>query len=398
MFNNKRFSGEIDEVSMRDFLNKLDNKLGQKERIELIKDILYDENKLGVSHLNKYFEKVFEQKDMTENGDTSNIKLCLNKADGLSDSDYVCRGLESMADYLLFAPDGERISKKTKYNFYPKGIFENKIMKKDKNLEELVDSSNKSLTEGENSEDDVIDYLLRMGNNYKKSITQKIYAKDLVKSSVLRDYEEAILKSKDELSITIDNRKRKQLGNIIFGMKNDQLMTKDFENGTIYFKQALADTTCIEYEMLDFNNVDHVTALLKFPTLASYDFDNDLNCLIYDLQKLLDKINLTKEEKKVLEVWREPTMIQEDIAKEFGCSRQYVCKILINIAKKVSSQYNLEYEDFHFLNNEKGEYKKCSKCGEIKLTSKFTSKRDNKDKLENRCKLCEKERKSRKEI
>lgn len=58
------------------------------------------------------------------------------------------------------------------------------------------------------------------------------------------------------------------------------------------------------------------------------------------------------------------------------------------IPKKISQQYKFEYEDWYYTEVEKGQYKTCSKCGEVKLVSQFGKHPNTKDGFQSNCKKC----------
>jgi predicted DNA-binding protein YlxM (UPF0122 family) len=385
MISRNKFEGVLDGKTIEYFLRQLDNNLCQKNRIKLVEDILYTQGEQKC--LDKFFEDVFEQKNTKNGVDTSHIKLCVNKADGLSMDNSVCRGLERMADYILYSPDGERINKKTQYNFYPKEIFENRILAKELHLDNVT-SGKTSLGD----EDEIIDYLIRKGENYKKTIKQVIVQKDIKENNIIREYEEAIKLLSEQLkNEELNNKERKRIGNVIHGMRDDQLMVKDMAKGTIYFKQVAPDTTEIDYDMFDFTDSQHVIALMKMS--VKNDFNDDLTCLIYSMDVMLRKAELTEKEKKVLSLWKDKDATVTDIAEKLETPKSHVNKTLNSIANKITKQYWEEYEDWYYLNIAKGKYKTCNQCGEVKLVSKFSPRKRSKDGLESNCKCCEKDRK-----
>ena len=84
-------------------------------------------------------------------------------------------------------------------------------------------------------------------------------------------------------------------------------------------------------------------------------------------------------------MWR-ADKTQQYIADELGCSRSVIIKQLDKIVRKIIDTYEKEYEEKHYyLNVVKGKYKKCSKCGEIKLQHRFSK---NGNRLRSNCKDC----------
>lgn len=85
--------------------------------------------------------------------------------------------------------------------------------------------------------------------------------------------------------------------------------------------------------------------------------------------------------------------IQEKIEKEFGIkhSVEYISSLWRNkIPKIIASEAEDKLLDWYYLEVEKGKYKKCSRCGEIKLAHNkyFSKNRTSKDGYYSICKAC----------
>lgn len=394
-----RFDGKINNKTIYDFTKQLDYDLNQKDRIELAKKILYTQHGENGDYLDPYFEKFYEQKKRKISGYKTNVshfKVNLTKEDSLSNKNNVTQELEKIANYILFSPDGERITKKTKYNFYTEKQLE-RVKNKEVSIEKIVNNISKSKTEPEdfdpNIYDEVLDFLIRQGNNYKHEIKQKISKKDLDDEELkcVREYQDNIDRFKIQLdklrNKNKDKPRQKKLMSILSSWKDDQVLCKDKIKGTIYFKQPLPDTTEIDYEQFDFFDKEHVLCLLK---ILPRDLTTDLGCLIYDLNKIIEECNLSDVDLKILKLYREEDSTQETIAKRLGIKQQYVSATLNKICNKIIKKFEEIYEDWYYLNICKGKYKKCSKCGEIKLVNKryFYKHPNTKDGFEQNCKQC----------
>lgn len=166
---------------------------------------------------------------------------------------------------------------------------------------------------------------------------------------------------------------RKELGRL----KQDMLDVKKSYERAIKWKQPLKDNMKINWEYVDFSNKDHVLSLI--PLLKRKEnLCSDLGCILYDLKNLIDRTEFTDRQKEVLDLWMQDIPISGDhskgnrnIAKELGISQQSVTKALNRATDRICKTYIEQYEDWYYLNVEKGTYKKCSKCGEIKLIQRF---------------------------
>ena len=85
--------------------------------------------------------------------------------------------------------------------------------------------------------------------------------------------------------------------------------------------------------------------------------------------------------------------IQETIQSEFGIkhSLEYISSLWRNkIPKLIASAAEDQYLDWYYFNEEKGKYKKCSRCGQIKLAHNkyFSKNKTSKDGFYSICKCC----------
>ena len=127
------------------------------------------------------------------------------------------------------------------------------------------------------------------------------------------------------------------------------------------------------------------------------DFERDLYYLMDDFDKvvaaaledypLYDKIVECKID------GLQNVQIQEIIENEFGVkhSVEYISSLWRNkIPKLIASEAEDRILDWYYLNEEKGKYKRCSRCGEIKLAHNkyFSKNKTSKDGFYSICKKC----------
>ena len=145
------------------------------------------------------------------------------------------------------------------------------------------------------------------------------------------------------------------------------VMVKNSKERPIKWKSPLRDRgNEIDWSYLDMFDPSHVKALLQVKKdIDAYDE------ILLDINDLIEKTDLSDKQHEILELWRRDKT-QQYIADVLGCSRQVVVKHLDKIVKKIIDTYEKEYSEKHYyLNVIKGKYKKCSKCGEIKLIQYF---------------------------
>ena len=85
--------------------------------------------------------------------------------------------------------------------------------------------------------------------------------------------------------------------------------------------------------------------------------------------------------------------IQEQLEKEFGIthSLEYISSLWRNkIPKLIASAAEDQFLDNYYLNVERGKYKRCSRCGQIKLAHNkyFSKNKTSKDGFYSICKKC----------
>ncbi len=422
MFNNNNFYGEIDNKKIEDYTRNINYNLENvEERIDFVKD------KLGIKNINnievpdKIWETIFEQKgeiklntngkfyidddyeialnynefikwcdendyipeeflyendylhksSWREVGDTSNIKLHLNTSDTLYSESNVAKALEILGSYILAKDNVENEEEKMKiYN--SRELFLRAIKE-----ECTVNGLSSNSTSSEFA-------VFKMEKNYKKEIKDVVTADDVKKYPVVKDYTDAynnILKEYKELGkkqfLTQEENKRKyMLKKNLKSLKNDSIDSKIAFARPIKWKQPLKDNGCPNWDYLDLTDREHVKNLLQVS--CSEDLQDDLSCIRTDLENLIKRTKFTDRQKEVLDLWMKDIPLYDNKEKNIkgmpyylGITGQGANKILNQAIDCIIDAYIEELEDWYYLNINKGEYKKCSKCGEVKLVQRF---------------------------
>lgn len=400
--NNNNFFGAINNSKIYDFSRALDYKLNAEERLKLVEDILSSDK------ATEYFSEVFTQE--TDN----KVKLELKpKEDSLYSDSNIAKELSKMADYILFA---NKDDKDVEYKIYKDEQLFNKMIK-EQSLE----------TDSQEETDNIIHFLLSSNKNYKKAVEQVITKEDIESIDELKDYDKMLqsityrlkkislvekLFSKtsrftklemlteadiellhnfnlepNELTVELYKtleRSKEQLKKQSALIKQDMLDIKDMVKGTIYFKQPLADSTQVDYEQFDWTNKTHIKELLK---VHNRDLQTDLGCLVVDLDNLIRDAKLSNRDSNILNLYREGLTL-EAIGNRYSLSKQMIEHIVNRIINNIIDTYNKQYEDWYYLNVEKGTYKTCKSCDEVKLISNFATDKKMKDGHKNKCKAC----------
>ena len=238
-----------------------------------------------------------------------------------------------------------------------------------------------------------------MEKNYKKEIKDVVTEEDVKKYPVVKDYTDAynnILKEYKELGkkqfLTQEENKRKyMLKKNLKSLKMDSIDSKVAFARPIKWKQPLKDNGCPNWDYLDLMDREHIKCLLQVS--MNEDLQNDLSCIRTDLENLIKRTKFTDRQKEVLDLWMKDLPISKDkyrggkgIAEMLELSQPRVTKILNDTIDCIINTYIEELEDWYYLNINKGKYKKCSKCGEIKLVQRFA--KNGKKGYKSRCKEC----------
>ena len=127
------------------------------------------------------------------------------------------------------------------------------------------------------------------------------------------------------------------------------------------------------------------------------NFESDTWYLIYDFENICDRaLEDYPLYMKIVEYkidGMQNVDIQEAIQQEFGIkhSLEYISSLWRNkIPKLIASAAEDQYLDWYFTKEEKGEYKRCSRCGQIKLANNkyFSINGTSKDGWYSICKAC----------
>lgn len=257
--------------------------------------------------------------------------------DVLSHDTNVCMVLETLATYLLNSRDLP-MERQQQYK-----IFTN---------EELFKAAQKELNTktktSQGSENEIIEFLLR------KSESNGYFVKDTVlKPSDFEDKEGnlgEILKAYDLMYQHLREHARKlkfgeetpysvtKIRRLMSGLKDDMILSKEKIKRPIQLENNGDFSNATEWSKFDFNNKEHVKAILYFKPRRLTPED-ELAILIYDtnniIKRLYSKGKINKIDLEILDMIRSEFTLEE-IAKELGYSgKTSVFKRLNNISEKI---------------------------------------------------------------
>ena len=310
--------------------------------------------------------------------------------------------LEILANYLILCM--EKQEKKER-----KLLTDNRmktVNKRETSFEGLV-------SQLENGEDGIYNIITK-NKNIIFQPTIKITKKDVEEVPGLKQLREAI-KYWEERIKTATGRDAYIIKNTIIDLRKEQYALKDAYRCPITPKNitrsknyipledgfAFDDKGFVIPQGVSLCNYEICSAILCNYSLLKQasqgDFEKDLWYLMYDFDEIL-KTSLQDYPlySKIVEYkidGYQNVEIQEKIDKEFGIkhSVEYISSLWRNkIPKIIASAAEDELLNWYYLNEKKGKYKRCSRCGTIKLAHNkyFSKNKTSRDGYYSVCKVC----------
>ena len=321
--------------------------------------------------------------------------------------------LEILADYLIFSM--EKQEKKEK-----KILTENRmttVNKRETSFEGLV-------AQLENGEDGIYNLI----TDNKQVIFQpkvKITKKDLEEIPLLKQLCDTIDVWEAKLK-TVEGKDKFIMKKALIEMRKDQYVIRNGYRCPIIFNKITRSTHFIElidktkefdkegypipegFSLMDPKVCEAILCNYSKLKQDTWDrFEGDSWYMLYDFEKVCDKaLEPYPLYMRLLECkidGMQNVDIQETLQQEFGIkhSVEYISSLWRNkIPKLIASAAEDEYLNWYYLNIERGKYKKCSRCGQIKLAHNkyFSKNKTSKDGFYSICKSCRNAKSGQKSI
>lgn len=379
--NNNHFYGKINGKSIGSFLKFNYNLNTCEERINFVNEVLEMYKVDGVEFYNEYFDEVYDQ-----DRKFGKIDIVIGKDKSQYTESNIASALEMIANYILAVDEkDDRIN----YKIYTSEELFNRACR-EYNVINSVAKANGGLdmNYGENISEAFP--IFQLPKNFKKVKDLKVEKKDLEKYPPMKDYTDFYEYLKEESKRLWNTKglskedmvRRSKIKKILPEIKKDIIEVKKQLQMPIIWKAPLKDNGGADYDELDMFDKNVVKVLLQVH--KQVDLQDDLSCILVDLDNLINNIKFTERQYEVLELWRNGLTI-ENISKELHVKENTVSITLDRAIDSIIKQYEKEYEEWYYLNIRKGTYKKCSKCGEVKLISQFSK---NGNRLRGNCKDC----------
>ena len=315
------------------------------------------------------------------------------------------RYLQILANYIIFAMTKEQ-KKTKKINTDNRMIT---INKRETSFQGLV-------SKFENGEDGIYNMIIQSDKNIIFTPKIKITEQDIATIPHLKELRDAIA-SIEQAQKKARGKKKYLLKKQLIQMRQDQYVIKNSYKQPMYCLNAVKsfntldlndniiihkDGTIEDRSIISLMNPKHISALLcnyvKLKQDSYGKFYTDGYFLMQDLENLVDR-TLKKDYPLYYSLLiykidgKQNAEIQSLLEKQHGIkhSIEYISSLWRNkIPKLIADRAQKQYLEWYYSVKEYGKWKRCSRCGEIKLAhNKFFSKNNSsKDGFYSICKNC----------
>lgn len=314
------------------------------------------------------------------------------------------RDLEKMADYLIAATKIERRGDVMTPN---RRVTVNKR-----------ETSMEGLTEKLEGGESAFHSLIKEDKNTILTPKLTITEEDLEEIQPLRQLREAIDELAEEIE-TMDRKRRYKAIKMLIEMRKDQYVIRAAYRKPMYAQSYRQGSTVydlfgdtgyydedgewidVSNNRVDHWNPDHISELIEnyaFIKEETYDdLNSDLRWMLVDLEDAIDEAFVGKEPLKQILISKIDKLSNKEIQKllleRYGIShsQEYISALYRNKIPAIIVDYLKEqWVDFVYTEKLRGEYKTCTRCGEVKLAHNryFSINRTSRSKFYSICKEC----------
>ena len=436
MLNNIRFKGEIEGKNLYNYKYKIDwNEKDFNKRRIILNDIL-NLNEYGMSN-DGFWQEIW---------DCGICKVNIGTTDTRWEETDVAKFLETMGSYLLYGYDKKEKKKNREIELDERWSYNDvatdknyrlappiKINQSDYKMRDLFNGTYEeyvkkvSKTIYEVKEKDSWERIKHNEEEKIKLLTDAKYNLDILKNQMEAMKESGSLQYNRSKIIKIPTmnvklRLSKQLER--YGLSNKEILDiedkiyvnrvrrtnvglyhlqdnlKDMKDYMISCKLAYTNivkinppkcpTTYDILENIDYLDSSHIKAMLSIGKMK-LDPSKDMAIIACDINKKVKDMysmgELSDRDMYIIEGIRY-NVSYETLGKELDIKPQNVEKAITRICNNIVKSFYNDHMDLYFLNESKAKYKKCNKCGEIKLISQFD--KNGKKGLMPMCKKCRK--------
>lgn len=316
--------------------------------------------------------------------------------------------LEKLADYIILAANKEERKKGERSTL----LTDNRM----KTVNDRETSFEGLVGKLENGEDGIYSMIANDKNiifRPKYEITQQ----DIAEIPGLKELRESIERVEKQAKAAV-GKKAYLLNKQLIEMRKDQYVLKEVYRRPMYCTNLVKSMTRVDLSenikidaetgeiysdgLISLINPFHISLLLcnysKIKEETYENFGSDLRWIMIDLDNLVEK---TFKEKFPLYYkliiykidGKQNTEIQELLYEEFEIkhSVEYISSLWRNkIPKMLAEQAKMDWLVWHYTEEEKGYWKRCSRCGQIKLGHSyfFAKNKTSKDGWYSICKSC----------
>ncbi|MGM9971181.1 MAG: hypothetical protein ACI35W_02090 [Anaeroplasmataceae bacterium] len=173
-------------------------------------------------------------------------------------------------------------------------------------------------------------------------------------------------------------------------MKDYMISCKLSYTNRVMIKPSKCPTVKHVLELTNYFDPSHIRGMLMLGE-RKLDPSSDMAIVAFDINNKIREMHsngeLSDRDMYIIE-GMQFNVSYETIGKELNIKPQNVDKAITRMCNNIAQSFYNDYISLYFLNESKGKYKKCNKCGEVKLINQFDIKRSNKDGYKNHCKKC----------